>query len=126
MNHSFCFGGADLHCHECQSAPREVRSVWEITAAGQSPVAHVLVGQIPQADGQKTRRSSPRSPPGSARGSACRDALGEVSERFVDLVDQDQREITRLQSRERAVDGDELTADLVDETRALRAFEALP
>ncbi len=58
-------------------------------------------------------------------GSTFGDVLREVSERFVDLSRQDQREVAGLQPGQRGVDGGKLAADLVDLARADRALQAL-
>ena len=42
------------------------------------------------------------------------DALGDVLQRFLDLVDQDQAQVAGLQARQRRVDGQELAVDLID------------
>src|SRR5471030_8472 len=57
--------------------------------------------------------------------SAFGDALGDVGQRFFDLVDQDQRQVAFLQAIERRVDGQELAVDLVDPRGARRAVQAL-
>ena len=53
------------------------------------------------------------------------DPPGQMREGFLDLVDQHQAQVARLQAGEGRVDGDELAADLVDVLRARRALQAL-
>ena len=53
------------------------------------------------------------------------DALADVRERLLDLVDQDQAEVACLERGERRVDGDEFAADLLHLARAPGVGEAL-